>query len=153
MSVLVYMDGVLRDSSKRPISQGIALYRSLKTKTTAVIACADSKDADRWLRENKLRDLDSLIDLNIPALGDDPEFRQFEYARAKGRVDLVITSNPELAKKLLAVGMTTIMFLHPHYLKEEFRPDSRKGIQSWADIVSELEKQQDSFSEDPRVSE
>jgi hypothetical protein len=56
-----------------------------------------------------------------------------------------------LAKNLLEVGITTVVFLQPSYVKEEFRPDSRVGRKSWEDISTEIANQQDAIKEDPRV--
>ena len=91
-------------------------------------------------------------DLNIPALGDDPEFRQVEWVRSQGPVDYVVTSDPVLTNKLLQVGVTTLVFMNPIYIKEEFRPDSRKGVRSWQEIADEIARQQDNYSEDERVN-
>jgi hypothetical protein len=64
---------------------------------------------------------------------------------------MVFTSDPVLAKKLLEVGITTVVFMQPAYIKEEFRPDSREGRKTWDDIQAEIVKQQDSILEDPRL--
>lgn len=152
MSVLIYLEGVLKDDENKPIYPGISLYKSLKERTSVVIACEDEKKADRWLKENRFKNIDSLIDRSISTASDFPEWRQFEVARVKHRLDLVVTPNPELAKLLLVAGMPSTLFLHPKYLKEEFRPDNlKKGMKSWEEIVSELERQQDSFAEDKRI--
>ncbi len=151
MAVLMYLDGVLRDPNLKPIVTGLTLFYNLNQGNAVTIACDDASKADTWLKNHKIQKVDFIIDYQIPALGDFPEWRQFEYARSKGHIDLVVTPNPELAKKLLEVGCTSLLFLHPRYLKEEFRPDSRKGVRSWGNIVSELQSQQDNFSEDPRI--
>jgi hypothetical protein len=84
---------------------------------------------------------------------DFPTWRQVEYVRSQGPVEMVICSDPVLGKRLLEAGITTLMFLQPSYIKEDFRPDSRQGVKSWSDIVDEIVKQQESFVEDPRVQE
>jgi len=43
------------------------------------------------------------------------------------------------------------MFLHPVYITEKFRPDSRQGVKPWAEITKEIIKQQESFVEDHRI--
>jgi hypothetical protein len=45
------------------------------------------------------------------------------------------------------------MFLQPSYITEGFRPDSKVGVKSWSAIVDEIVKQQEQFTEDPRVQE
>lgn len=151
MAVLLYLDGVMRDPNNKPIVTGLTLFYNLNQGNAVTIASPDSEKTDTWLKNHKINKVDFLIDYKIPAIGDFPEWRQFEYARSKGHIDLVVTPNPELAKKLLEVGCTSLLFLHPSYLKEEFRPDSRKGVRSWSSIVEELQNQQDKFAEDPRI--
>jgi len=149
--ILMFLDGVLRTNTGSPIYQGLAIYRLFSESNRVVILCKDKEKDDIWLREHKINKLDDLIDHNIPSMTDFPEYRQVEYCRGQGAIELVVTSNPELAKKLLEVGITTLMFLQPAYLEEKFRPDGRQGIRSWKDIKDEIVKQQDSILEDPRI--
>ena len=82
---------------------------------------------------------------------EDPDIEQVKYVRSQGKVELVVTSDTELAKKLLEIGLDTLLFLHPTYLRPEFRPDGRQGIRSWAAIEEEIDKQIEMIREDPRV--
>lgn len=153
MAVLMFINGVLRDSKQAPIRTGMLLYHALKEKNRVLLLCSDKDKDDNWLRQNKINKYDDLVGLdNIPALGDFPEFRQVEYTQSQGLVDFVVTSDPSLTSKLLAKGITTMMFTSPIYIKESFRPDSKHGVKAWQDIVDEISKQQDAFNEDPRVS-
>lgn len=147
------IEGVLRSHNGSPIYQGIALYKLL-SENNKVFLLSNNKNIDeRWLREQKLRGYDDMIGPDVPQVNEGVLYAQVLYARSAsvGAFELAVIPDPEVASKLLAVGITTLLFLHPFYIKEEFRPDSRKGIQSWSEIVAELEKQQDSFSEDPRL--
>lgn len=147
------INGVLRSHAGSPIYQGIALFKLLSDSNKVFLISEDKKIDERWLREQKLRGYDDMIGPDVPLLLDNLLYSQVVYARnaSVGAFELAVIPDPEVAAKLLGVGITTMLFLHPSYIKEEFRPDSRKGIQSWADIVSELERQQDSFAEDPRI--
>ena len=149
----MFVDGVLRSHTGTPIYQGLGLYRLLAEDNRVVLICEDKEKDDVWLRQHKINKLDDLIGRDIPFMTDDPEFRQVEYCRGMGAVEAVITSDPKLVNKLLQVGVTCIAFMHPSYIKEEFRPDSRSGIKSWAAIEEEIVKQQDAIREDPRVQE
>lgn len=152
MAILVFVDGVLRTPKSAPIPDGMALYRSLKEKHRVLLLCDDKEKTDHWLRQHRINNIDDLVDINVvPALGDDPHFRQVEWLKSQGPVEYVITSDPQLTLRLLEVGMTTLVFLQPTYIKEDFRPDSRQGVRSWTEIVQELERQQDTYSEDPRI--
>ena len=151
MAILLFMDDVLRMDNNHPIPNGISLYRTLKEKNRVLILCKDKDKADHWLRQQRINNYDDLVDIaDVPAPGDNPKLRHVEWVNSLGPVDFVVTSDPELTVKLLEKGFTTLVFLNPTYIREEFRPDSRQGVRSWTDIVTEIEKQQDNFREDPR---
>jgi len=151
VTFLMFVDGVLRSHTGSPIYQGLGLYRMLVENNRVVLLCEDKKADDVWLKQHKINKLDDLIGRDIPFMTDDPTYRQVEYCRGQGPVEAVITSDPELVNKLLTVGITAIGFFHPSYIKEEFRPDSRQGIRTWASISEEIANQQDSIKDDPRI--
>ncbi len=152
MAILVFLDGVLRNDKSAPIPNGMALYKSLKEQHRVLVLCEDVDKDDHWLRQQRINNFDDLIDYKkVPSIGDNPKLRQVEWVRSQGPVEYVITSDPELVTQLLEIGMTTLVFLQPLYIREEFRPDSRKGVKAWSEIVEEIEKQQDAFKEDPRL--
>ena len=150
MAVLLYVDGVLSNKGVA-IKDGLALYRTIQEKMAVILLCDDKEKTDRWLKENKLMKTDNIVDNNVPGVVDDVKFRQAEWCRSQGPVDYVITSDVELAQKLLEYGFRTLLFLDPVYLDHKFRPDSREGRKSWSDIQAELDKQQDMYLDDPRV--
>lgn len=152
MTIVMFIDGVLRSHTGTPIYQGLALYRLFNDNNQVILLGTHKGKDDRWLKEHKINKLDDLIDYTIPGMTDEfPEWRQIEHLRGKGPVDLVITSDPKVVHKLLQVGMTSLMFLQPAYIKEEFRPDSRGGVKVWQDIDAEITKQIENLFEDPRL--
>jgi len=153
VAFLMFVDGVLRSHTGGPIYQGLGLYKLLNENNKVILLCADKKKDDVWLKQHKINKLDDLIGTDIPGMTDFPTWRQVEYVRSQGPVEMVICSDPVLGKRLLEAGITTLMFLQPSYIKEDFRPDSRQGVKSWSDIVNEIVKQQEAFVEDPRVQE
>ena len=148
----MFIDGVMRDTiTNAPIPQGMSLYRMIKEKQRVLLLCDDKTRADRWLREHKLSLFDDLVDKSIAIGSDFPELRQVEHCRGLGSIEYVITSDPELAAKLLEIGISSLMFLHPVYLTEKFRPDSKRGAKAWSEIREEIVKQQEAFLEDDRI--
>lgn len=147
MAVLVYLDGVMAKNHV-PIAEGMRLVRTLQQTMAVIILCNDKDKADHWLKANKMGRIDNLVG-EVPAGGIDP-FRQAEWCRAQGPIDYVLTSNPELASKLLEHGFRVMMFLDPVYIDHKFRPDSIEGRKSWADIQAELDKQADMYLDDDR---
>jgi hypothetical protein len=153
VATLIFVDHVLRSHTGTPVKQGIALYRTLKEKERVLLLCSHKGKDERWLRENKINLVDDLIGPDVPFLEESMEFRQVQHCRANWPIDLVITGDTELAARLLEAGMTTMLFLHPTYISEKFRPDSRQGVKPWAELTEQLIRQQESYVEDHRVQE
>ena len=147
----MFVDGVLRSESGSPIYQGLALYRMFNEDVRVILLTDEREKTNRWLLEHKINKFDDLIDRNVPGVLEDPDIEQVKYVRSQGKVELVVTSDTELAKKLLEIGLDTLLFLHPTYLRPEFRPDGRQGFRSWAAIEEEIDKQIEMIREDPRV--
>ena len=151
MAIVMFVDGVLRSESGSPIYQGLALYRMFNEDVRVILLTDEREKTNRWLLEHKINKFDDLIDRNVPGVLEDHDIEQVKYVRSQGKVELVVTSDTELAKKLLEIGLDTLLFLHPTYLRPEFRPDGRQGIRSWAAIEEEIDKQIEMIREDPRV--
>ena len=147
----MFVDDVLRSSTGSPIYQGLALYRMFNEDVRVVLLTDDREKTHRWLLEHRINTFDDLVDRNVPGILDDPDLEQVKYCRSQGKVELVVTGNVELAKRLLEIGLDTLLFLHPTYLRPEFRPDGRQGMKAWADIEEEIDKQIEMIKEDPRV--
>ena len=147
----MFVDGVLRSESGSPIYQGLALYRMFNEDVRVILLTDEREKTNRWLLEHKINKFDDLIDRNVPGVLEDPDIEQVKYVRSQGKVEVVVTSDTELAKKLLEIGLDTLLFLHPTYLRPEFRPDGRQGIRSWAAIEEEIDKQIEMIKEVPRV--
>ena len=147
----MFVDDVLRSSTGSPIYQGLALYRMFNEDVRVILLTDDRDKTHRWLLEHRINTFDDLVDRNVPGILNDPDLEQVKYCRSQGKVELVVTGNVELAKRLLEIGLDTLLFLHPTYLRPEFRPDGRQGMKAWADIEEEIDKQIEMIKEDPRV--
>jgi hypothetical protein len=147
----MFVDDVLRSSTGSPIYQGLALYRMFNEDVRVILLTDDRDKTHRWLLEHRINTFDDLVDRNVPGVLDNPDLEQVKYCRSQGKVELVVTGNVELSKKLLEIGLDTLLFLHPTYLRPEFRPDGRQGMKAWADIEEEIDKQIEMIKEDPRV--
>lgn len=149
MAVLLYVDGVLSKNGV-VIKDGLGLYRTLKEKMAIILLCKDKEKTEYWLKQNKVMQVDNIVDQNIPFPTEDLEYRQAEWCRSQGPIDYVITSNTDLATKLLNTGFRVLLFLDPVYIDHRHRPDSVEGKRSWADINAELDRQTDMLLDDPR---
>lgn len=151
MAIVMFVDGVLRTDSGAPIYQGLALYKMFNEDVRVVLLCEDKPKTNRWLMQHKIVTLDDLVGHDVPGVFDDPEFEQIKYIRSQGVVDLVVTGNIDLSKKLLEEGIDSLLFLHPAYFKAEYRPDAPTGKRRWADIEDEIDRQIEMLKEDPRA--
>ena len=151
MAVVMFVDGVLRSETGSPIYQGLALYRMFNEDVRVILLTDEREKTHRWLLEHKINKIDDLFDHTLPGVIDEPELEQVKYCRSQGKVEIVVTADLDLGKKLLQEGLDTLLFLHPTYLRPEFRPDGRQGVRSWAAIEAEMDKQIEMIKEDPRV--
>lgn len=151
MSVIVFLDGVLRHQlNKQPLTEGVALYRSFKEKYTVVVVGNEKKaSTEHWLRSHKV-DFDDILENSETKHGKD-SFAQCQHLRTKGHIEFVITADTVLAKQLLESGYNVLMFLHPIYLRPEFRPDAPEGVKPWAEIEKEYDRQLGLYMDDSRV--
>lgn len=148
--ILFFLDDVLRNAKGSPIYEVAAILNAVKDSKKVTILSKSNEDADRWLKSVNIGKIDDLVDYSFITATDDKDYWLVEYCRANGKVDLVVTANVELAERLLEVGVNTLLFLHPMYIRPEFRPDGR-GRRGWDAIVEEIDKQQELHAEDTRV--
>ena len=147
--ILIFVEGVLRSKKDSPIYEGLALYNVLKESKKVTLLSKDVTDAERWLKLSGVVSVDEVMDYSR-INGQQDDAKLVDYCRSKGKIQLVITSDVELAKYLLEQGLHCLLFLHPMYIRPEFRPDGR-GRKTWDAISEEMDIQQGLFSEDPRV--
>lgn len=148
--ILFFLDDVLRNAKGSPLYEVAAILNAVKDSKKVTILSKNNEDADRWLKSVNVGKIDDLVDYSFITAVEDKDYWLVEYCRANGKVDLVITADVDLAKRLLEVGVNTMLFLHPMYIRPEFRPDGR-GRRKWDAIVEELDKQQELHAEDTRV--
>lgn len=152
MRILVEVDGVLRGRAEEPIATGVVLVGTLTVFNQLVLmSSSDRSSTERWLDINKIVDFDDIIDSSVGLVDEELPRRQIVAARAKGAVDLFITSNPSLWAFAFDQGIPSVMFGVPAYLRPEFRPDAPKKIRSWVEIEEAIEKQNAQRTQDARV--
>ena len=154
MSVLVFVDGVIRRPADHSIIlDGSAIYKSFNENYRVLLITDDKEKTDIWLKKQNLaKKIDDIVQIEDSPLGDNA-FRTVERERSKGKIDFVMTDDVELTRKLIEAGIPTLVFLNPRYTRPEFRPDTRTGVKSWEAITDELDKQQEIYREDVRLSE
>lgn len=148
--ILIFLDDVLRAKTQAPVYEGRDLYLALAPSKKVTVLCKDREDAERWMKLSNFGEVAETLDYSYTTAVEDKDFALVQYCRSQGKVELVVTADIELAEKLLADGIHTLLFLHPMYMRPEFRPDGR-GRRYWNAITTELDKQQQLYSEDSRI--
>ena len=148
--ILIFLDDVLRAPSQAPLYEGRDLYIALAPSKKVTVLCKDREDAERWMKTSNFGDIAETLDYSYITAVEDKDFALVQYCRSQGKVELVVTADVRLAEKLLADGLHVLLFLHPMYMRPEFRPDGR-GRRDWDAITVELDKQQQLYAEDRRV--
>jgi hypothetical protein len=109
-------------------------------------------EAETWMNQNKVVDFDHLIDSSVHLEGETLQERQIKHARSLGGVDLFITSNPKLWAFAFEMGIPSVMFGVPSYLRPEFRPDAPKRVRAWTDIEEAVNRQNELRTKDVRLT-
>lgn len=153
MHIVVELDGVLRHHrGDIPIAHGVQMVGALSAyNQISLITSMTTAEAEQWLNQNKVVDFDHVFDSSYGLEGEDLKQRQVQMARAKGRIDVIITSDPSLWVYAFEQGITAIMFGVPDYLRAEFRPDAPKEVRAWDDIASAIAKQNETRTKDARL--
>ena len=153
MHILVELDGVLKDKNDGLISTGMLMYSTLTAYNRMTVLSNESEAATmRWMAVNKIVDVDNVIDDTVELEGEDLVERQINVARSRGNIDLFITSNPKNWVYAFNLGIPSVMFAVPAYLRPEFRPDAPKRVRSWDEIQVAIDKQNESKVNDLRLT-
>jgi hypothetical protein len=119
-----------------------------------IIIMSSSSDAETtyWLNTNKIVEVDDVIDSSAGLATESLQERQIKLARSRGNVDLFITANPELWAFAFEMGIPSVMFGQPSYLRPEFRPDAPSRVRSWTQIEEAVIKQNIARTNDARLN-
>jgi len=153
MKILVELDGVLRDRNDQPIATGVLMVSTLIVYNQITFISSLSRErTEAWLDMHKIINYDDIIDATASLVTEELPQRQINVARATGAVDLFITANPKLWVYSFNLGIPSVMFGVPSYLRPEFRPDAPKRMRSWLEIEDAIEKQNTARAQDARLS-
>lgn len=153
MQILVELDGVMRGQNDELIGTGVLMYGTLTAYNRMTIMTSLSKvEAETWMNQNKVVDFDHLIDSSVHLEGEILQERQIKHARSLGGIDLFITSNPKLWAFAFDMGIPSVMFGVPSYLRPEFRPDAPKRLRAWTDIEEAVNRQNELRTKDVRLT-
>jgi hypothetical protein len=152
MSVIVLFEGVISNPRKQaPITEGVLLYKTINESNRTIILAKDKERTDIWLKKNNMaKNTDDIVQISDSVV-EEPRLASIKSLMSRGRIEFVVTDDVDLAKTLVEMSVTVLVFVHPKYVKPEFRPDGRIGMKSWNAITEELDKQQGLLQEDTRI--
>lgn len=153
MHIVVELEGVLLGAQKQdPISTGAKMVGALSAyNQITLLTDMSTEECERWLNENKIVDFDNIIDKSVRLPNEDLKERQLTVARAKGGVELLITSSPKLWAFGFDMGIPSVMFGVPSYVRPEFRPDAPKKVRAWDEIETAIRRQNEERTKDARL--
>ena len=143
---LINVSGVLRKPvGGAIISDGIELYHGLATTGQVVLVLhgEDVEETHAWLELHGL-----VRHAWVSAAG---ALAAAELRREGYDLGMVVVADPEEALYHIRAGINTLLFNHAMYAQPRWRPDSGKGVQSWASIIDETAKQAAMKAKDARL--
>ena len=150
-----------RYASMPSIESGMALLRGLN-KVGPVILLSSFADTDKihhWLQVQLItsKDYEKLVprshahsDLDEISL----RVQQINLVRYYSYpIGLFIDSSSEVVAKAFSMGITSMLFAHPSYMRPEHRPDVEHSPRSWDSIERDAIRQRELMATDRRREE
>jgi hypothetical protein len=156
--VAIQVEGVLRRSiTGAPLESGKRLYHGLAT-TYQIVLVTDQTDRDYirgWLGMEGLSKHAHLVYHDDRA---DPEAWWLWVARSLKikygyNVEYFVVCDPEDARLLIERGYSAMLVHNAAYADPGWRPDTRKGVRPWNDLVSDITAQRAAAALDKRAEE
>lgn len=143
MQIVVELEGVLKSAmSDEPIRTGALMHASLAAHNRVTLITQSTEDkVIGWMNENKIVDYDIIIDSTVRLPDQDLFERQFNLARSRSGIELLITNNPDHWRYAFELGVSAVMFGNSSYTKPEHRPDAPKAVRAWSQIEEAVAKQ------------
>ena len=142
MSAIIALEGVLKTETGDPIPEGIKLFRILSEFYRIIISSdMDVKHSEHWLKSHMIVGYGELYDSSLFFEGQDLRLRHLDVAKAKGKLELFIDSDADYCAAALAIGVPTIMFASPRFVR------TLRNVKPWEDLQLEVNRQKDALLE------
>jgi hypothetical protein len=142
-TALIAIEGVLRDSSGLPISEGVRLLSAISSAYRVALASRDVDDDALWLQIEGIRDHQEIVEDTPGYLrGQDHRLSQIDHLLGRGQeVTLVVDPDPGKVALVMHKGIVGVLFGHPKFSRPEYRPDHQHVVRPWDEMVAEIETQ------------
>ena len=142
MSAIIALEGVLKTETGDPIPEGIKLFRILSEFYRVIISSdMDTAKTEHWLRSHMVVGYGELYDSSLFFEGQDLRLRHLDVAKAKGKLELFIDSDADYCAAALAVGIPTMMFASPRFVR------TVRNVKPWEDLQLEVARQKEALLE------
>jgi len=140
MSAIIALEGVLKTETGDPIPEGIKLFRILSEFYRVVLSSdMDTKKTEHWLRSHMIVGYGEIYDSSMFFVGQELRSRHLAVAKSKGKVELFIDSDSDFCAEALAMGIPTIMFASPRFVR------TTRNVKAWEDLQTEVDRQKDAL--------
>jgi len=142
MSAIIAIEGVLKTETGDPIPEGIKLFRILSEFYRVVLSSdMDAAKTEHWLRSHMVSGYGDIYDSSTFFVGQDLRLRHIDVAKSKGKLELFIDSDSDYCAYALSIGVPTIMFASPRFVR------SKRDVKPWEDLQTEVDRQRDALLE------
>ena len=140
MSAIIAIEGVLKTETGDPIQEGIKLFRILSEFYRVVLSSdMDLKKTEHWLRSHMIVGYGEIYDSSLFFVGQELRSRHLAVAKSKGKVELFIDSDSDFCAEALSMGIPTIMFASPRFVR------NTRNVKPWEDLQTEVDRQKDAL--------
>ena len=140
MSAIIAIEGVLKTETGDPIPEGIKLFRILSEFYRVVLSSdMDLKKTEHWLRSHMIVGYGEIYDSSLFFVGQELRSRHLAVAKSKGKVELFIDSDSDFCAEALSMGIPTIMFASPRFVR------TIRNVKAWEDLQTEVDRQKDAL--------
>jgi hypothetical protein len=156
--VLGRYPGEGRYVSMAPIQAGVSLFRAL-TQVGSVVLLSSFEDTDKihhWLKLNMIHehDYEKLVPRTMLQLDmDEPTLRQQQIGLIRYYgfpISLLVDSSSEVVAEAFRMGIVSLLFAHPSYMRPEHRPDVGNEPRTWDSIEADAIRQRELMAADTR---
>lgn len=142
MSAIIALEGVLKTETGDPIPDGIKLFRILAEFYRVVLSSdMDTKKTEHWLRSHMIMGYGEIYDSSLFYVGQELRSRHLEVAKSKGKVELFVDADSDRCAEALAMGIPTIMFASPRFVR------NTRNVKPWDDLQTEVDRQKEALLE------
>jgi len=140
MSAIIAVEGVLKTETGDPIPEGIKLFRILSEFYRVILSSdMDTAKTEHWLRSHMIVGYGEIYDTSTFFVGQETRLRHLEVAKSKGKIELFIDSDSDFCAEALSMGIPTIMFASPRFVR------TIRNVKPWEDLQVEVDRQKDAI--------